>query len=98
MPAPDFTIDHAFFMQGRGLILVSSAFDRKATAPVQVCVGDELEITTKIGASIRTTVTGVEMMHGTPLSRYRVGIRVALPDDHGSTLEGAIAQVTKAPQ
>lgn len=94
MPESTFTIDDTFFIQGRGLVLLSH-FDRDAAVPVRVRVGDELDIATISDRFIRTTVTGVEMIHAPPMEKLPLGILVALSRQHDADLKGATAKVVK---
>ena len=94
MPEPIFVIDDSFFIKGRGLALVST-WERGDGPPVNVKVGDEVELTTPGGETFRTQVKGVEMIHADPSLPHLtpLGILVSLPAEYGVRLCGAKAQV-----
>ena len=91
-----FTIEDSFFIEGRGLILLYLV--SKGTEPVRIHVDDELEIITKDGDLVSTTVTGVETFNAPPSDKWPWGILVSLPKANDLSLQGATAQVVDRPK
>lgn len=89
MPQPVFTIHETYNVKGRGLVLFSFPEE-----PVQVRVGDEIELTTEDARCVRTRVTAVELVHdwGRP-GQFPLGIMVSLVPDDDLVLHGAMAHV-----
>jgi len=92
MPEQMIMIDDAFFIEGRGVVLLCPE-DRSVSHPLPIRVGDDLEIAANNGEAVRAKVTGIEGLTGPPSANGRFCVLVTLPQIDLSVFKGTTARI-----